>query len=187
MIISVAPHIIDVAAGVFARHGYERTSVQAIADAAGYSKAGLLHHFPTKQALYEAVLKDCEAATDRVCRHARGLPVGPDRDRRAIELLVDLSLSRPGLVSLLLSSIVPMGDDDVSALTPLGDRLFEAFDSPPTPSVRDSSPAPSVRYIRITGALVALGVLSLQARRTDTASETRNEIVQTSFDALGHH
>ena len=34
--------ILDVAAGMFATHGFAHTSVQQIADAVGYSKPGLL-------------------------------------------------------------------------------------------------------------------------------------------------
>lgn len=168
---------IDAAASLFARHGFARTSVQAVADAAGYSKAGLLHHFPTKLALHAAVVEACRTETARVRDRVAELPIGAERDRRTIELLVDLSLARPGLVSLLLSTIVPMGDDDTAPLDDLGDLLFEAFDdAPPT----------EARRIRVTGALVALGILALEARRCDNASPWRNEIIATSVDALGH-
>lgn len=170
------PAVIDAAAALFARHGFARTSVQAVADATGYSKAGLLHHFPSKVALHQAVIEECKAEIERVRDRVTDLAVGKERDRRSIELLVDLSLARPGLASLLLSTIVPMGDDDVSDLDPLGDILFEAFDTAPT---TDS------RRIRVTGALVTLSVLALEARRSDCASAWRNEIIDTSVDALG--
>jgi AcrR family transcriptional regulator len=52
--------ILDRAAGLFARHGFEQTSLQAVADAVGLSKAGLLHHFPSKGALHEAVMDQAE-------------------------------------------------------------------------------------------------------------------------------
>ncbi|WP_223694863.1 TetR/AcrR family transcriptional regulator [Leifsonia poae] len=169
--------IVDAAAALFARHGFDRTAVQSVADATGYSKAGLLHHFPTKRALYEAVIAECAAETARVRDRVVSLPVDAVRDRRAVELLVDLSLARPGLVSLLLSTIVPMGDDNVSDLDALGDLLYEAF---------DDQPPEESRRIRVTGALVALGVLALEARHMDVASAWRNQIIDTSFDALGH-
>jgi hypothetical protein len=69
-----------------------------------------------------------------------------------------------------------MGDDDVSRLDPLADILFNAF---------DTAPVPDPRRIRVTGALVALSVLSLDARRCDSASLWRNDIIATSVDALG--
>jgi AcrR family transcriptional regulator len=48
--------IIDVAFEHFARHGYRGSSLGRIADSAGISQSGLLHHFPSKAALLQAVL-----------------------------------------------------------------------------------------------------------------------------------
>ena len=41
---------------VFHKEGYHNTSLQAVAKAAGMSKAGLLHHFTSKEGLMRAVL-----------------------------------------------------------------------------------------------------------------------------------
>ena len=49
--------ILDRAAALFAQQGVAKTSVQDVADAVGLSKAGLLHHVPTKDALHQAVLE----------------------------------------------------------------------------------------------------------------------------------
>lgn len=40
---------------LFARHGYAETSFQMIADHCGASQSAILHHYPTKLALIEAV------------------------------------------------------------------------------------------------------------------------------------
>lgn len=40
---------------LFARHGYAETSFQMIADSCGASQSAILHHYPTKLALIEAV------------------------------------------------------------------------------------------------------------------------------------
>lgn len=45
-----------VAAEQFANAGFAGTSLQQIADAAGYSKSSVLYHFASKDALFEAVL-----------------------------------------------------------------------------------------------------------------------------------
>lgn len=48
--------IVDVATAFFARTGYRGATMLQIAAACGISRAGLLHHFPTKESLLEAVL-----------------------------------------------------------------------------------------------------------------------------------
>jgi AcrR family transcriptional regulator len=58
--------ILDVAFGLFADHGYRATTLAQVADAVGITEAGVLHHFPSKEALLQAVLD------------ARDLSVDPD-------------------------------------------------------------------------------------------------------------
>lgn len=48
--------IIAAATRLFAAHGYDGTTVQAIADAVGVTKPAILHHFASKELLREAVL-----------------------------------------------------------------------------------------------------------------------------------
>jgi AcrR family transcriptional regulator len=55
--------LIEVATGLFAEHGYEGTSIEAVLTAAGVSRGALYHHFAGKEALFTAVL---EAISDRV-------------------------------------------------------------------------------------------------------------------------
>lgn len=49
--------ILDAATRVFAHHGYRAGTIQLIAKEAGLSQAGLIHHFPTKEAILLAVLE----------------------------------------------------------------------------------------------------------------------------------
>lgn len=48
--------ICDAAARLIAAKGYEGTSLQDVAQAVGVTKAGLYHYYPSKQALYEAII-----------------------------------------------------------------------------------------------------------------------------------
>ncbi|MFV0450654.1 MAG: TetR/AcrR family transcriptional regulator [Propioniciclava sp.] len=54
--------IVTVAMGLFAADGYTSTSMVQVATACGVSRAGLLHHFPSKENLLTAVL----SARDRI-------------------------------------------------------------------------------------------------------------------------
>jgi AcrR family transcriptional regulator len=60
----VRRNLLDCAAKLAADQGVAALSVQAVADAAGVTKGGLFHHFPSKQALLEAVMADLLAALD---------------------------------------------------------------------------------------------------------------------------
>lgn len=48
--------IVESATELFARTGYRNATILDIAEQAGISRTGLLHHFPSKEALLEAVL-----------------------------------------------------------------------------------------------------------------------------------
>jgi AcrR family transcriptional regulator len=49
--------ILDAALRVFADHGYDGASVTQICEHAGVSKGALYHHYPTKQAVFLALLE----------------------------------------------------------------------------------------------------------------------------------
>jgi AcrR family transcriptional regulator len=53
--------VVDIALRRFAAHGYRGVSLATIAQEAGISEAGLIHHYPTKPSLLLAVLEHYEA------------------------------------------------------------------------------------------------------------------------------
>jgi len=173
--------IVDRAAGLFARHGFAHTSVQSVADAVGLSKAGLLHHFPSKQALWDAVLVQAAALGSQACDAVADLPLGRARDLRAVEVLVDVALSHPGLVALLLAPTTRGGDVDGSAtdLESGSDAALRAFGVEPLAAEPE-------RLVRVLGALAAIAVLSLAAAQGGHGATWRSHVIATSFDALGH-
>ena len=106
--------IVDRAAALFARRGFAKTSVQEIADAVGLSKAGLLHHFPSKDALWNAVVAQADALGQQVFGPVHELPAGPERDRRVLEVLVDVALAHPeALGNLTLTSASGKGSERI--------------------------------------------------------------------------
>ena len=72
-------HVVEVATRLFAEHGYDGTSIEAVQASAGVSRGSLYHHFPGKEALFWAVLEEVGA---RIARQgediAQGRP-GPGR------------------------------------------------------------------------------------------------------------
>ncbi|GAA2534428.1 TetR/AcrR family transcriptional regulator [Winogradskya humida] len=177
--------IVDQAAALFARHGFKETSVQRIADAAGYSKTGLLHRFPSKEALWEAVSGRCTGVLREIGARVEGQPLGPGRDRVVLEALADVALAHPGLIALVLSAFSRMTETGESALLDeVGQVLLAAFGidvhHPADPEHPDLG-----RATRVVGALGALAVAAL-ALRDHPRDEVRGHLVATSYDALGH-
>jgi AcrR family transcriptional regulator len=76
--------LIDVATELFATNGYEATAIPALLQVAGVSRGALYHHFESKEALFEAVLKAVEARVmARVTRSARAANDPLDALRRS--------------------------------------------------------------------------------------------------------
>jgi AcrR family transcriptional regulator len=92
--------IIEAATGAFARGGFEGASVLEIAGEVGISRAGLFHHFETKEELLMAVLDrreklDREVFVASGSRRAGGMGV-----LRGMVELARRNEERPGLVRL---------------------------------------------------------------------------------------
>lgn len=56
--------LLDAAARLVGQHGIAELTLQPVAEAAGVTKGGLLHHFPTKQALVDVLFADLIAQWD---------------------------------------------------------------------------------------------------------------------------
>lgn len=68
-------HITDTAAGLFARKGFERTTVADICTAAGISTGSLFHYFPTKRAIFREIFE--QDGHDNAVVFARARELGP--------------------------------------------------------------------------------------------------------------
>ena len=176
--------ILDRAAGLFARRGYTKTSLQDVAAAVGLSKAGLLHHFPSKDALHEAVLAHADALGRRVLTEAGHLSPGPARDRRVVEVLVDVALGNPGVVALLLAPVTELADGVAHEPGGPEHAVLQAFGL--DPEADPDGDADPERTVRVVGALGALAVLALAAHEADRTTAWRPLVVATCLDALGH-
>ncbi|WP_236792069.1 TetR/AcrR family transcriptional regulator [Amycolatopsis sp. GM8] len=74
---SVPERIVRAAAALFRKQGYNATSMRDIADAVGMSKAGLYHHYPTKEELLTEIATVGTDALIAQLRAAEGLSVDP--------------------------------------------------------------------------------------------------------------
>src|SRR5690606_30810222 len=75
--------ILDQAAELFARRGYENSSVGELAAALGVSKAALYHYFPTKQDIFDSIIVEVlQGLRDEVAGELAGASGAPERLRR---------------------------------------------------------------------------------------------------------
>jgi AcrR family transcriptional regulator len=63
-------HLVDVATRLFAAHGYDDTSINMVQAESGVSRGSLYHHFPSKDALFWAVLEGVAARVGRQLEEA---------------------------------------------------------------------------------------------------------------------
>ncbi len=84
-------HILEVAAGAFAEHGYAGTSLNDVIRAAGVTKGGFYHHFPSKESLALQVVRyKQDQWAGRVMASAMRQTRAVDQLRAMPEALVDL-------------------------------------------------------------------------------------------------
>jgi AcrR family transcriptional regulator len=84
--------LIEVATRLFAEHGYESTSIEAVLSAAGVSRGALYHHFAGKEALFEAVVSAVsEQVTVELTETVQGCADPLDAMRTAAVAWIDLA------------------------------------------------------------------------------------------------
>jgi AcrR family transcriptional regulator len=115
-----AARIMDVAEDLFARQGYEGTSLRQIAAGAGIREPGLYNHFSNKQALYEAVL---HRALDPMARVLAAHLEQASQLRDYTDLpgiMTDLLLEHPQMAALFQQAMQGDGRS-------IGNRLVQAW------------------------------------------------------------
>ena len=105
----------------FAAGGYAGTSLSSIAAAAGVGNAGLLHHFPSKAALYRAVLEAIAADLD--ARNAEAIAAAADpvgRLRGLVDSLLALHRDRPTALLVIAHELLDRSERiEAAGLLPL--------------------------------------------------------------------
>jgi AcrR family transcriptional regulator len=173
--------ILDAAAGLFAKYGFKHTSVQAIADSIGYSKAGLLHHFPSKDILWQSVADTCIDMMADLGKIAASAAEGAERDQALVEYIAEECETHPGFTALILGNIGPLGNEQSQdVVTQLTEKAFHAF------GVDINNPVDPERQVRVAAALGAITLVTLGAMDHGTLDTVGPHIVPVALDALGH-
>lgn len=172
--------ILDVAAGIFAQYGYQHTSIQQIADAVGYSKAGLLHRFGTKEALFRAALDYGITLADGIIAEAETIPFGKQRNRAVLELTMEFAADHIGILRLALATVEPNADfpflDEIQLLTL---RCLALFDVP------FETPRDRLRLV-LALEVIARAVLAESANAPIDITLPRHELVPFAVDLALH-
>ena len=122
--------ILTAARELFAAQGYEHTSTQQIAKAAGVSEGILFHHFGSKRGLFEAIAEEFVRASAEAT-------VPPDlaalTEEAVVRAAFDYADAHPALYGLLAQVGAELGDADRTArsdiiVDAIAARLAQAMD-----------------------------------------------------------
>ncbi len=109
---STRAKILETAESLFARFGFAGVGMRAVADSVGVSKSALFHHFPTKRALWAAVLERSMLEFDRRIAAADTTGGALERMRLSIEAVIDSLVENPSRAPLLLRSLFEVEDEE---------------------------------------------------------------------------
>jgi AcrR family transcriptional regulator len=114
--------IVDVASEIFGTQGFRAATMLQIAAACGISRTGLLHHFPTKESLLEAVLaRRDRGPTDPGIPRTTGTDDGHTMLRRLLAT-VEHNATQPQIVNLFSVLSAEAGDRSHPAHDYFADR-----------------------------------------------------------------
>jgi AcrR family transcriptional regulator len=121
---AIEEEILRVAADKFGQHGYQATTLDEIAAAAGISRAAFYLYFPSKEELlrrmYTQVIETVQAAIERIV--AEELPV-PEKLRRIIRHQVHYMVTNIPLTQVFFSEIFSL-PPELSRWVKLANRAF---------------------------------------------------------------
>lgn len=104
--------ILTAAARVLVKEGFERTTTNRVAEAAGVSVGSLYQYFPSKEALVAALVdrhnEEMRAAVLATLHRVRTLPL-PEATRALVELCVEAHAVEPELHRVLMEQVPRTG------------------------------------------------------------------------------
>ncbi len=120
----------NAALACFAKHGYEKASINDIAVAAGISKVSIFQYFGNKQALYQYLLDYCTVQMKQAY-DASALDLNTDffdRVWKASVMKVENLKKHPHIASFIASAVAePMPELKGAVLSPSNTKFIEAL------------------------------------------------------------
>ena len=99
--------ILMAAAELFAKHGFDHVSMNAVAEAAGVSKANIFHHFKSKDELYlQSLRQACDSSRSSLDAMAEGRGDAWQRIQRFVDEHLQQMLSNSQDSRLILREVV---------------------------------------------------------------------------------
>lgn len=118
--------LLKIARQIFAKKGYDATSMMSIAEAAGISKASVFHHYSSKEKLYlsavSVIIEEMGAMIDDAMRITNDALESLDRLTDAI---VEYFAAHPPAAKLLLYELLSAGPFMLSGGTQSVQRIME--------------------------------------------------------------
>ncbi len=116
--------ILEVAEGEFARDGYAGAHLQRIAQQVGVQKTAVYYYFPSKAALYTAVLERMLEAFERSIQQATGSEGSPrTRLERLVHALNDVLAEHRNYSQILIRIFVDRAQVDYRVIGPRVERI----------------------------------------------------------------
>ncbi len=117
--------ILAAAEHLFAERGYTDTSIDAVAEAVDMHQPGIYYYFPSKQALYEEVVRNAIAPLDdRIKELLISSDAPEERLLASVAAWVDLLSERPNLAHLILHEAAKPDSSEIARILPeMGGRV----------------------------------------------------------------
>lgn len=127
--------ILDAAEDLFAAQGFAGVSVRMISGAVGLNQASIYNHFPSKQALYEAVLDRGLTPLREILANAAATLDSPEAGDQLLEALSEHLWQSPNLPKLIQREILDNGEylESLSSqwLRPIYEQGLQAMEKSP--------------------------------------------------------
>jgi TetR/AcrR family transcriptional regulator len=178
---SASAELRAVALEQFATIGFAGTSLQQIADAAGYSKSSVLYHFASKEALLESVLTPAIDRLKLILGDLEQLRRGPDARQHFVEEFIDFLFEYRLEVHIFINQGQSLGGipivDRANALLGVLTESFEAELSGAEERVRFGVALGGAAYTLVAG-------MNFGGRQTLEPEQVRAALISTVSELL---